>query len=384
MRTFHVLRLLSEVFDVTALCFERGGIAQHASLYDPEESARVLGKYAHTEVFRLPQNHSRVRFAWDHLRSLATGRAYTHYLYDSDAFADRIEALLREESFDLVHVDSLDLVRYLPACQPLPIVCVHHNVESQLLARRSEVEGPYWLRCYFALQARLTERDEKRWVPAVACNVAVSEADAETLRRFGSDARVEVVPNAVDTEEFEPGESKREGIVYLGGTNWFPNLDALEYFCESMLPTLRKHDPGFAAQWIGACSPEQQKHFREAHSVTLTGYVPDIRPLARDAFCNIVPLRAGGGTRLKILTSWALGKPVVSTSVGCEGLDARDGENILIRDDPAEFVEAILVLKDDPELQDRIGGAARDTVVSTYSWRSLGPSLHRLYRDLIR
>ncbi len=383
IRTFHVLRLLSQTFEVTALCFERSGIAQHASGYDPAKSAAALSEFAETEVFAIAQNHSRARFVWDHLRSVLSGRAYTHYLYESAAYAKRVRELLRDGAIDLIHMDSLDLVRYLPDCGSVPVVCVHHNVESQLLARRAEVEGPPWMRRYFAHQARLTERDEVRWLPRVACNVAVSEEDASNLRALAPGARVEVIANAVDTDEFRPDSSRRDGVLYIGGTNWFPNLDALRFFCDDILPRLRETVPELRARWVGACSPEQQLEFREQHGVELTGYVDDIRPIAHDAFCHVVPLRAGGGTRLKILTSWAMGKPVVSTSVGCEGLDARDGENILIRDDPSNFAEAVLALRADPAMQERIGAAARETALESYSWPSLAPRIHRLYHDLI-
>src|SRR5205807_75841 len=127
--------------------------------------------------------------------------------------------------------------------------------------------------------------------------------------------------------------------------------------------------------WIGSASAGQQRHYWERHGVELSGYVDDVRPLMQAAACHIVPLRAGGGTRLKILTSWAMGKPVVSTSLGCEGLAAVDGDNILIRDDPADFAGAILAVLGDPALRRRLGERGRATAEARYSWDVIGTDM---------
>src|SRR3990170_777365 len=121
-------------------------------------------------------------------------------------------------------------------------------------------------------------------------------------------------------------------------------------------------------RWIGAASAEEQRSYREQYGVELTGYVADVKPFMHDAACHIVPLRVGGGTRLKILNAWAMGKPVVSTSIGCEGLATADGENILVRDDPKDFADAILAVLRDDDLRRRLGDAGRETVERLYSW----------------
>ena len=162
-----------------------------------------------------------------------------------------------------------------------------------------------------------------------------------------------------------------------------PNLDALNFFCESILPHLRAAGAEIPIHWVGNASSEEQRRYADQFSVQLTGYVDDVRPFMRDTLCNIVPLRAGGGTRLKILNSWAMGKAIVSTSVGCEGLDARDGENILIRDDPREFAEAILSLRSDEPLRLKLEKGARKTAEEHYCWDVIGPSMVASYRDLL-
>jgi len=380
IRTYHVIRLLSQVFDITALCFERAASAgAHADRRTAAQND-ALGRFANVEVFAIPQKHSGARFVWDHFRSVALNRVYTTYLYESRAFRDRVNELVRSETFDLVHVDSLDLAAYLPACQNLPVVCVHHDVESALLRRRGAVERNRLRRIYFRFQARLMDEVERRSCGRVALNVAVSSRDRELLRQIAPASRIAVVPNGVDPDEFNSDGQAGSGLAYVGGTTPFPNRDALEFFCDQILPhvrTLMAED--VRVRWIGRASGEERQQYRERFGVELTGYVPDVRPFMREAACHIVPLRTGGGTRLKILNSWAMGKPVVSTSLGCEGLEAIDGENILIRDDPKDFAAAIRAVLDNPALRRRLSDGGRETVARLYSWDILGRELIDLY-----
>jgi glycosyltransferase involved in cell wall biosynthesis len=135
-------------------------------------------------------------------------------------------------------------------------------------------------------------------------------------------------------------------------------------------------------RWIGRASAAQQQAYRAAHDVELTGYREDVRPLMGAAACHIVPLRVGGGTRLKILNSWAMGKPVVTTSIGCEGLAARDGVNLLVRDRPEDFAAAIVQVLRDGDLRRRLGEAGRATAQRLYSWEVVGGHMTDLYRSV--
>jgi polysaccharide biosynthesis protein PslH len=379
IRTYHVLRLLSQAFEITALCFERAAPRRHLPRDVPACARGALGRFADVEVFAIPQRRSRVRYGWDHLRSVASGRVYTRYLYESRAFRFRLEHLLQSNRYDLVHVDSLDLAAYLPACAGLPVVCVHHDVESALLRRRAAVERNPWRRSYLQFQAGLMEDVERHWCERVTLNVAVSTHDRALLQRIGPGSRVAVVPNGVDPDEFGGNGEAGSGVAYVGGTTPFPNRDALEFFSAQILPALRVLRPDVPVRWIGRASPEEQRHYRDRFQIDLTGYVEDVRPLMRQAACHIVPLRTGGGTRLKIVNSWAMGKPVVATSVGCEGLHAVDGENILIRDDPGDFANAVRAVLEVPALRRRLGEGARATVDRLYSWDVLGRDLIDVY-----
>jgi len=372
IRTYHVLRLLAREFDITALCFERARTSAQGAARDIAHGCEGLSSLATVEVFALPHKHSRVRFAWDHLRSVMFGHVYTRYVYDSRPFGRRLHELLRSRDFALVHVDSLDLAGYLPACRDRPVICVHHDIESSLLRRRAELDRLWWRRAYLRYQAGLMDAVERRHCERVALNVTCSEHDRSLVLKAAPRSRVVVVPNGVDIDAFQPVDGDGSGIAYVGGTTPFPNRDALDFFCEAILPRLRAAGARVPMHWIGSATPDEQRIYFERHGLNLTGYVDDVRPLMAAAACHVVPLRTGSGTRLKILHAWAMGKAVVSTSVGCEGLAAVDGENILIRDHPREFADAVLEVIGKPELRRDLGARARATAERFYSWDAIG------------
>jgi glycosyltransferase involved in cell wall biosynthesis len=376
--------LLAQEFDVTALCFERARTSPNGAERDIATSREGLSPLAAVEVFALPHKHSRVRFAWDHLRSAMFGRVYTRYVYDSRPFQRRLAELSRTGDFSLVHIDSLDLARYIPSCGRLPVVCVHHDVESSLLRRRASLDRRWWRRAYFRYQAGLMDAVERHYCERIALNVACSEHDRALLLGAAPRAPVVVVPNGVDDETFRPVESDGDGVAFVGGTSPFPNRDALDFFSGEILPRLRSAGVNSPIHWIGNASAEEQRLYRERDGINLTGYVDDVRPLMGAAACHVVPLRTGGGTRLKILNAWAMGKAVVSTSVGCEGLAARDGDNILIRDRPSDFADAVVDVLRDRRLQRDLGARGRATAENFYSWASIGRPMLDTYLTIAR
>lgn len=149
IRTYHIIRLLARAFDITALCFERTRPPEIGANGASEAALDVLARFANVEVFPVAQRHSRLRYLWDHLRSVALGRVYTEFVYESRAFGRRLPQRLSSTNFDLVHADSLgDLVAYLPACDGVLVVCVHHNVEVEILRRRASIEATGARRVY--------------------------------------------------------------------------------------------------------------------------------------------------------------------------------------------------------------------------------------------
>ena len=176
----------------------------------------------------------------------------------------------------------------------------------------------------------------------------------------------------------------QRGIVFVGGTSYFPNLDGLKWFASSILPEIRARGCHEEVVFVGRARSDEIAHFNAFGGLKLTGYVEDIRPYVNAAACFIVPLRVGGGTRLKLVDAWAMGKAVVSTTIGAEGLDARENENILLRDTPASFAEAVIEVVRNVELRQRLESGARRTAESIYSWEVVAADMLELYESVRR
>jgi len=386
IRTFHVLEMLSEQFEVDALCFHRRSTRDEGT--GVAEGVAALKRIARrVEAFPIPQESSRIRFFRDHVRSLVARRPYTVFTYDSPAFRSRLRSWLANSHYDVVHMDSLDLSRYLPLLTERSVVCGHHNVESELLQRRADTVRSPLRKSYLRLQARLLEREEERWCGRVCLNLTVSERDKRELEERIPAIRCRIVPNGVDVDKFRPADpdtdDPRSEIVFVGGCSWFPNRDALSYFAQDVLPSIRREVSGVRVRWVGRADPDTRRRYRRDHGIEMTGYVEDIRPHVHGAACYVVPLRVGGGSRLKILDAWAMGKAVVSTSQGCEGLDARNGKNILIRDEAETFAEAVRLVLRDRELRCQLGREARRTAVESYSWDVIRGKVRTIYGSMV-
>jgi polysaccharide biosynthesis protein PslH len=359
------MRLLSRDFDITALCFYRR--KRGTSTDDVPARIDALGQFGHIEAFRIPQEHSSSRLMWDHFRSAALRRVYTRFVYESREFEASLRSHLEREHFDLVHMDSLDLHAWLGELPEVPITCTHHSIESELLRLRAEqIRSPLLAR-YIQHQAALVEQLERELCPRFDLNLMMSEVDAARLRALASEAPTAVVPNGVDTEYMQPQrevEPVRGRVVFLGPSYMFPNRDAIEFFLEESWPLVRQAHAAATLTLIGRTSEADRERFERIPGVRSVGYVDDVRPHLAEAECCIAPLRVGGGTRLKILDYWAMGKPVVSTSIGCEGLDTADGENIFIRDEGKSFAEAVALVLSDGAVRQAVASAGREAAVA--------------------
>lgn len=304
--------------------------------------------------------------------------------YRTAGMRAKMRKLMQTHKYDLVHLDMLHLADYIDLCGNTPVALIEHNVEHVILDRRADNETRPLHRAYLRYQAAKLKSYEGRACQRAQHVVAVSELDAQQLRDLGPGARVTSVPNGVDTEYFRTSQTPRKptSLVFVGGFTWFPNLDAITYFCEDILPKLLKTIPDIQLTVIGKqpdtpVAQEIAKH----PNVTLAGLVEDIRPDVDAAAAYIVPLRIGGGTRLKILDALSMSKAIISTSVGCEGLDVEDGKTIVIADTPDAFVQAIVKVLADPAWADTIGQQGRQLVESRYDWAAVAKTLMAVYAD---
>jgi glycosyltransferase involved in cell wall biosynthesis len=385
-RTFNVLKQLQKEFDVSLAAFSRRD--HQASEPDRRSAQSSLQQYL-TAVARpcaIPSEHSLTRRIWDQVRSVISGRPYTDFEYDSDEFSKSVSRLLERSAPALIHLDSLDLHSWRSILPNRPTACTHHSVESELLRLQADQVRLPILAPYVRYQANLLERVERTVCPEVAINVMMSELDARRLESLAPGSRTVVIPNGVDVSFFTPADNSEEvpgRVVFVGPTYSFPNRDAVDYLLGGVWDQVLRKRSDASLHLVGRNAPVDRARFERAPAVTCLGYVPDVRPHLAAASCCVVPIRAGGGTRLKILDAWAMGKAIVSTSIGCEGLDARHGENILIADEPRAFAEAVIEVLDNLKLRERLQTNARSTAVTGYAWDSVGVRMRAAYRELL-
>ena len=318
------------------------------------------------------------------LRSLRPGQTLLDLRYRPLALQKRFDQLLPQA--DLVHLDILavaGLLHRVPA--GVPTVLNEHNVESLLADKRVAIETRPLQRMLLRLRHRGLENFERSGCARASRVLACSQEDAERLLELAPGCQVSVVPNGVDLETFRPGRSgdqQKGSLVFVGHMGWFPNRDGIEYFITEILPLLRDRQ-NLHLEIIGRNQNPSVPAAAEGR-VSFAGFVDDLQARVRRAAVFIVPLRAGSGTRLKILEAMAMGKAIISTRIGAEGIGLVDGNSAFLADTPDEFARAIERLLDDPELRQRLGRRARLLAEQHYGWTAIGERLLATYRTLLQ
>ncbi|TAK27205.1 MAG: glycosyltransferase [Chloroflexota bacterium] len=294
--------------------------------------------------------------------------------------------------FDVIQVENLEMAQYVAgpmklAGRPL-VVLDEHNAEYVLQQRafHTDLRRPSkWIAAFYSyLQWKKLRRFEQHACRAADMVIAVSEADQQALLDLDSRLDVRVVPNGVDTDYFVYRERdassfiKRPSIVFTGTMDFRPNVDGVLWFCQDVLPHLRRRVPNLRLYIVGK-RPNRAVRGLISEYITVTGAVEDVRPYFKNATACVVPLRMGGGTRLKVLEAMASGTPVVSTNLGVEGLEVRDGVHALLADDPAGLASRVLELIVDRQCAQTLSTTARALVEEKYDWRLIVPRLEDCY-----
>jgi polysaccharide biosynthesis protein PslH len=367
IRTYQMLRSLSRRHHVTYLCLDDGLAAP-----DAIERAREYAQELIVVPFR-PAAKRSVGFLVDLLRSLFSPLPYASARYRSPELRERVQQLAG--AADLLVCDFLFPSLNVPDGLPPPAVLFEHNVEAMIWQRHASVPQHPVRRAYMRLQWQRMLRHEARECRRFAHVVAVSPIDAEVIRREYAAASVGHVPTGVDLEYFSasrprPPESRE--LVFIGSMDWMPNEDGIRWFATEVFGRIQERVPGARLLVVGRSpSPGLRALAARNPAIEVTGTVADVRPyLERAAIC-VVPLRVGGGTRLKIYEAMAIGVPVVSTAIGAEGLPLRHDEHLLIADTADEQVGAICALLTDRTRAGRLAAAARRHVQEHCSWDSV-------------
>ena len=368
IRTLEMLKRLHQRHEIHYVALERG---------DPTRASEYCSK-AYPIEHHVPAKNT-AAFGGQLLKGLISPLPVAVSRYQSDAMKQKVETLSKREKFDCVVCDFLfpaPNIADLGSC-----VLFQHNVEAIIWKRHAENAPTPAHRWYFQMQARRMKAYEGEVCGAVKSVVAVSDIDADRMRKDYHPRRVDAIPTGVDLKYFAPTHAtpRSSDLVFLGSMDWMPNIDGAEWFVREVLPLIRKRKPDCSVALVGRKPTRAVLDLVNGDpGIQVTGTVPDVRPYLWGATVSIVPLRIGGGTRLKIYESMAAGVPVVSTTIGAEGLPVEPGTQILIADDPASFTECCVRLMEDPAGRTRMTEAARQMVSSRFSWEAVACEFERL------
>ena len=322
----------------------------------------------------------------DYAVHLFSREPYNLTKYCRPVVRKKLRALLEKETYDVILCDFLAAAGAIPWDWPCPKVLFTHNVEAVIWRRHYEVaRNPLWKALSWREWKR-TESAERRYLQKADHVLAVSENDRTTFARFLDPQKLTVTPTGADTEFFQPSREKEipNSLVFTGSMDWLPNEDGIFYFADEIFPLILRQAPDVTLCIVGRKpSRRLQDLASRVPNIQLTGWVEDVRPyLAQRAVC-IVPLRIGGGTRLKIFEAMSMAKAVVSTSIGAEGLPVKNGEHLLMADDPVKFADCTVRLLGNASQRAQIGQAARDLVEENYSWAKVSKGFAQVLENVV-
>jgi len=378
IRAYHLLRAVSRVHAVTLVSYYGKEEEKDHFLHFSDLGIKVVPVYC-------PQIDKAIN-ARSGVRSLASALPLNIAKYYNPQMMKTLRDL-DAAHFDVVHCEHLHMASMIARGRSR-FVLDAHNVESQIAAQYAASEPRPLMKALLSWNQQRLERFEMKTVQSSDLVLAVSEEDRSAFAGFGAGSQVKVLENGVDIDFFQPctGAGEGENLVFVGSMDYKPNIGGIEYFLDEILPLIRVSHPNATLTIVGkdpSASLINRARTREK-GVVVTGTVPDVRPYLEKAALCVVPLKVGGGTRLKVLEGFAMGKAVVSTTLGCEGIDCVNRQHLLIADGPPDFARAVVSLLDQNEQRITLGRNARLLAEEKYSWNALGTKLLGYYEELGR
>ena len=374
IRTSNILKQLAKDSEIHLVCFsfER----------NDEDEAQALRKAGITVTLVAARIFT---FSEKIIHAFFGSMPFSIVKYNSLNMRNALVKVSRSQEFSAVHIDHLHMALYGDCFGNTPCFIDEHNVEYKILERCAAIEPSRIRRALFLSQAKKMKAFEVEYTRKAAACFTVSEDDKHVLENAAErQIPVHVIPNGVDTGYFSPQnlQEEEESLVFTGSLDWLPNEDAVLYFCKEILPLIRKEKPELKFYIIGKAPTETLRRLAKNDSrITVTGRVDDVRPYMAKSKIFVVPLRIGGGTRLKILEAMAMGKAVVSTSLGAEGIAYAKDKNIILADTPDAFAEKVISLLREEKRRKEIGVAARNLVLGQYDWNTIGEKLNTVYSE---
>jgi sugar transferase (PEP-CTERM/EpsH1 system associated) len=308
---------------------------------------------------------------------------FFHY----EELVNKVRQLVSTMDFDIVQIEHAHMAMYLeilPQNMRCKSLLMLHNFTFQQYSRSFQVERRWNIKIRSLLNSIAMRHWEPRYAERFERCTTVSENDRYLLLQANPRLRIDVIPNGVDIQKYQPlpAEVTSPTLLFIGNMGYPPCVDAVMYFCQEIFPQIQRTVSGVEL-WIVGRNPRSEVVKLNGDRVHVTGQVEDVIPYYRKGAVCVVPLRAGGGTRLKILEAMALGRPVVSTTIGCEGLDVIDGEHLFIADKPVQFAEKTKRLLTDRQLYQQISTRGRQLVEARYDWDKIAKQLIDVYGEVL-
>jgi len=373
------------IFNITKHLAMRGHrITMLAFDTDSPVETKPLEQYC--ELITVP--HSNKNSSFRAFVNLFSKLPYNISKYQSPKFQSRLCQLLKERRFDIVHVDHLHMAQYGTFSKGkinMPIVLREHNVESVIMERFADLSSSFVVRRWLGVQLRRIRSFEAAQAARYDCCLVITEEDRKRLNTLAPSARAQVIPGGVEARYFkEPQRDTRlpVSVSFFGNFDWIPNRDAVLWFVQDIFPKIITKLPEATLYVIGKNIPPKIKAL-QSKNLIVRGFVPDLKEEAQKYQMTVVPLRVGGGIRLKILESFAMRVPVVSTSVGCEGISGNHNEHLLVGDTADEFAEHVVRLLEDEALRKRLVKKAYALAEKKYRWEDIAEQFEHIYVDVI-
>jgi glycosyltransferase involved in cell wall biosynthesis len=320
--------------------------------------------------------------ALDYMASFFATLPHSISKYCRPEVARHLREVVAAEAYDVILCDFLSPAAVIPFDCGVPVVIFTHNVETMIWRRHLDVaKNPIW-RFVFKREYEKMREAERRYLNRATHVLTVSDTDTAMFARDIDRAKIATIPTGVDIGYFQPMNGEEPAnLVFTGSMDWMPNVDGIAYFVEQILPLIRKQHPQ-AMLWVVGRKPDRviRAMAEKDPRIQVTGTVEDIRPYIAKSAVYIVPLRVGSGTRLKIFEAMAMGKAVVSTTIGAEGLPVTSGLDIVLADEPHHFADEVCRLLESATERKRIGKAARMLVEEKYSWEVVAKQVETVLR----
>lgn len=374
LRIYHILNHLTKNHDVTVAGFGNSGDLEkfHEAFPELEEKTHFVTHPWKKKFRRLIQ-----------LYSLFTNHSFWYTAVTTKKMQQTIDGILAKQDFDIIQ-SEFPSMGFFDLKSDATKILDAHNVEYDNFRRMANLKGSKLRQYFYQREYEKLYEEEIKVCRTRDAVFTTSDRDSKLFNEDAPEVPKYVIPNGVDLSYFHPGNEEPEphSLVFVGMMGYVPNHDGMKFFLDDIFPRVQDKFPDIKIYIVGKDAPPELKD-RATENIIVTDFVEDVRPYVWRSSVYVVPLRMGGGTRLKVLEALSMKKPLVTTSIGCEGIEVEHEETALIADDPAMFSEEVIRLIENKSLQDKISSNGYELVKSTYDWKVIGKHIEHAYADLL-